>query len=112
MVKRLLIVILAATSCARLEAATADFNALAAGTVYTAPALFSNGGLDFDVLFGQNLRVSPSAGVINPSFTGNYLNLASGVGLNVNLPTGASQIKFDFIQDNPGVAFVINGGWL
>ena len=33
------------------QANTANFNALTAGTSYTAPAVFSNGGLDFDVLF-------------------------------------------------------------
>ena len=58
------------------------------------------------------MNVVAVSGLVNPSFTGNYLNLTSGSGLNVNLPTGASQIQFDFIQNNSTVAFVINGGWL
>jgi hypothetical protein len=73
--------------------------------------LFSNGGLDFDVLFG-NVNVAAASGLINPSFAGNYLNMVSGTVLNVNLPTGASQIQFDFIQNDSTVAYVINGGWL
>jgi hypothetical protein len=111
MTQRLLTAVLFALTCATAQANTADFNALPAGTSYTPPALFSNGGLDFDVLFG-NVNVAAAGGLINPSFAGNYLNLTSSSGLNVNLPTGASQIQFDFIQNDSTVAFVINGGWL
>ena len=111
MTQRLLIAILLASICVRVQATTADFNALTAGTSYPTPAVFSNGGLDFDVLFGT-VNVLAASGQINPSFSGNYVNMTAGTGLNVNLPTGASQIKFDFIQNDSTVAYVINGGWL
>ena len=111
MTQRFFIAVLLASICATARANTADFNALTAGSSYSAPASFSNGGLDFDVLLG-NVSVAAASGLINPSFAGNYLNLASGTGLNVNLPTGASQIQFDFIQNDSSVAYVINGGWL
>src|SRR5262249_768792 len=111
MIQRLLITILIASICAEVRATTADFNALAAGTNYPAPALFSNGGLDFDVLLG-NVNVATASGLINPSFTGNYLNITATSDLNVNLPTGASQIQFDFIENDSQVAYFINGGWL
>jgi hypothetical protein len=113
MIQRLLISILLASICAEVQATTANFDTLSAGTSYAAPALFSNGGLDFDVLSGLgNLNVAAASGLVNPSFTGNHLNLTSNIGLNVNLPTGSSQIQFDFIQNNSAVALVINGGWL
>jgi hypothetical protein len=110
MTQRLLIAILFASICVQAQANTANFNALTAGTSYAAPALFSNGGLDFDVLSSQ-VNVATASGLVNPSFTGNYLSLTSGTLLNVNLPTGASQIQFDFIQNN-SAAVVVNGGWL
>ena len=53
MTQRLLIAILFASICVQAQASTANFNALTAGTSYAAPALFSNGGLDFDVLSSQ-----------------------------------------------------------
>jgi hypothetical protein len=111
MSQRFLLAILLVSTCTAAQANTADFNALTAGTNYAASALFSNGGLDFDVLVG-NVKVTTASGLANPSFTGNYLNLASGTDLNVNLPIGASQIQFDFIQNDSAVAYVINGGWL
>ncbi len=113
MTQRLLTAILFAALCVEGQANTANFNALTAGTSLAAPASFSNGGLDFDVLFSLgNLNVAAASGLVNPSFAGNYLNLTSNTGLNVNLPTGASQIQFDFIQNNQAVALVINGDWL
>jgi hypothetical protein len=111
MTQRILIAVLFVLICDEASANTADFNALTAGTSYTAPALFSNGGLDFDVLFGS-VNVAAASALINPSFAGNYLNLTSSNGLNVNFPTGASQIQFDFIQNDSSVVYVINGGWL
>jgi hypothetical protein len=112
MIQRFLTAVLFASICAAVQANTANFNTLSAGTSYAPSALFSNGGLDFDVLFGLgNVNVAAASGLVNPSFTGNYLNLKSNTGLNVNLPTGSSQIQFDFIQNNSG-ALVINGGWL
>jgi hypothetical protein len=108
--QRLLIAVFVALTCAEARANTANFNALTAGTSYAAPALFSNGGLDFDVLFSQ-VNVANASGLVNPSFTGNYLRLTSSTVMNVNLPTGSSQIQFDFIQNN-SAAVVINGGWL
>jgi hypothetical protein len=112
MTQRLLTAILIASICAAAHANTANFNTLSAGTSYAPSSLFSNGGLDFDVLFGlNNVNVAAASGLVNPSFTGNYLNLKSNTGLNVNLPTGSSQIQFDFIQNN-SAALVINGGWL
>jgi hypothetical protein len=95
------------------QANTADFNSLVAGTSYSSGALFINGGLTFDMLYGSgNLNVVAASNPINPSFTGNYLNLTSAVLLNVNLPTGASQIQFDFIQNNPAEALIINGAFI
>jgi len=111
MTRRFLIAVLLASICAAAHANTADFNALTAGSSYSASALFSNGGLDFDVLQGT-VSVAAASGLINPSFADNYLNLPSSSGLNVNLPTGASQIQLDFIQNDSTVAYVINGGWL
>src|SRR3954447_11182110 len=97
----------------RARANTADFNALVAGTSYGSGALFSNGGLTFDVLYASaNMTVVAASNPINPSFTGNYLNLTSAVLLNVNLPTGASQLQFDFIQNNPAEALVVNGAFI
>jgi hypothetical protein len=113
MTQRFLTAVLLAVISASAQANTADFNALAAGSSYTAPALFSNGGLDFDVLFNLgSLNVTAASGLANPSFTGNYLNLTSSIGLNVNLPTGASQIQFDFIQNNSAAGIVVNGGFM
>jgi hypothetical protein len=113
MTQRFSIAILFALICAIAQANTANFNALTAGSSYAAPALFSNGGLDFDVLFSLgNLNVKTASGLVNPSFTGNYLQLTSNTGLNVNLPTGASQIQFDFIKNTPATELVVNGGWL
>jgi hypothetical protein len=110
---RLGVLILVAGLGARLQATTADFNALVAGTSYAAGALFSNGGLNFDVLYASgNLNVVAANNPINPSFAGNYLNLANTVLLNVNLPTGASQIQFDFIQNSSAEALVINGAFI
>jgi hypothetical protein len=112
MTRRLLTAILFASICAAAQANTANFNTLTAGTSYAPSSLFSNGGLDFDVLFGlDNVNVAAASGLVNPSFTGNYLNLKSNTGLNINLPTGGSQIQFDFIQNISG-ALVINGGFL
>lgn len=113
MIRRLLFAVLFASICAPAQAITANFDALTAGTNYAAPALFSNGGLDFDVLFSLgNLNVRAVNGQVNPSFAGNYLRLTSNTALNVNLPAGASQIQFDFIQNNSASAIVANGGWL
>jgi hypothetical protein len=113
MTQRLLIAILFASICVQARANTANFNALTAGTSYTAPSTFSNGGLDFDVLYGLGpLNVVAASSPMNPSFTGNYLNLTSNVALNVNLPTGASQIQFDFILGDPAVALAINGAFI
>ncbi len=104
--------VLLVSLCVPARANLANFNALTAGTSYAPPAIFSNGGLDFDVLFGLgNLNVAAVSGSVNPSFTGNYLRLNSNTALNVNLPTGASQIQFDFIRNNPATALVINGSW-
>jgi hypothetical protein len=113
MTRRLFAAIFVATFCAQAQGNVANFNALAAGTSYTPPALFANGGIDFDVMFGLNsLNVLAVSGQVNPSFTGNYLKFTSNDGLNVNLPTGASQIQFDFIQNSAATALVVNGGWL
>src|SRR4051794_5504372 len=87
--------ILIAMICVRAQATTADFNSLVAGTSYASGSLFSNGGLTFDMLYGSdNLNVVAASSPVNPSFTGNYLNLTSAVLLNVNLPTGASLMQF------------------
>jgi hypothetical protein len=110
MTQRLLFTILFASICVLARASTANFNSLVAGNSYAAPALFSDGGLNFDVLSSQ-VNVATAISPVNPSFAGNYLNLTSGTVLNVNLPTGASQIQFDFIQ-NTTAALVVNGGWL
>ena len=93
------------------QAATANFDALTAGTSYSAGAVISNGGLSFDVLVGQNSVLVQQVGAapVNPSFSGR--NLLLNTSLNVNLPTGSSQIQFDFVQGNTS-AFVINGGYL
>jgi hypothetical protein len=113
MTRRFLAAIFVAAFCAQAQGNVANFNALTAGTSYTAPALFSNGGLDFDVMFSvSNLTVNAASGQVNPAFTGNYLRLPSNTGLNVNLPTGASQIQFDYIQNSTATALVVNGGWL
>jgi hypothetical protein len=58
------------------------------------------------------LNVSTASGLVNPSFTGNYLYLTTNVALNVNLPTGASQLQFDFILGNSAVGLAINGAFL
>src|SRR5262249_6237559 len=60
----------------------------------------------------SNLTVNAVSGQVNPSFTGNYLKLPSNTGLNVHLPTGASQIQFDFIQNSAATALVVNVDWL
>lgn len=112
MTRRLFAAIFVAAFCAQAQGNVANFNTLTAGTSYTPPALFSNGGLDFDVLSGlKNVNVLAVNGQVNPSFNGNYLELKSSDLLNVNLPTGASQIQFDFIQ-NSALALVVNGGWI
>ena len=111
MTQRVLIAIFFASICVRAQATTANFNALTAGSSYVAPALFSNGGLDFDVV-NSNLNVMAVSGQVNPSFTGNYVKLSTLTLFNVNLPTGASQIQFDFIQNDSATAIVANGGWL
>lgn len=111
MTQRVLIAVLFASICVRAQATTANFNALTAGSSYATPALFSNGGLDFDVM-NSSLNVMAVSGQANPSFTGNYLKLSTVTLLNVNLPTGASQIQFDFIQNDAATAVVANGGWL
>ncbi len=112
MTQRILLAVLIALACAQARANVANFNAIPAGSSYAAPAIFSDGGLDFDVLFGLgNLNVSAVSGQVNPSFSGNYARLTSNTGFNVNLPTGASQIQFDFIRNTAG-ALVVNGSWL
>jgi hypothetical protein len=112
MTRTLFAAIFVAAFCAQAQGNVANFNALMAGTSYAAPALFSDGGLDFDVLSGlRNVNVLAVNGQVNPSFNGNYLELKSSDLLNVNLPTGASQIQLDFIQ-NSSAALVVNGGWL
>src|SRR5262245_38046758 len=113
MCRRIIVLVLSSTLVVEARANLANFNALTVGTIYAPGSLFSNGGLDFDVLFGLgNVTVNAASGLANPTFAGNYLRLGSNNGLNVNLPTGASQIQFDFIQNNVGVALVVNGGWL
>ncbi len=113
MVRRLFVMLLVAALGSKVWANTANFDALPTGAAYAAGSLFSNGGLDFDVLFGlDSLKVaSVGSSPPNPSFAGNYLDLTSSVLLNVNLPTGASQIQFDFYESSPAVAFVVNGSW-
>ena len=109
--QRLLTAVFVSLICVPAQAITANFNALTAGTTYPAGSTFSNGGFDFDV--GLNpLNVAAASSPINPSFTGNYLNLTASAALNVNLPTGASQIQFDFILGDPAVALAINGAFL
>jgi hypothetical protein len=111
--RRFLAFVLAATLVAESRANLANFNALTVGTIYAPGSLFSNGGLDFDVLFGLgNVTVSAASALVNPSFTGNYLRLASNNGLNVNLPAGASLIKFDFISGSSAAALAINGSFV
>ncbi len=113
MIKRFLALTIVYLVCLDARANLADFNALVAGSSYAAPAIFSNGGLDFELLFSLgNLNVSTASGLVNPAFNGNYLQLTANIGLNINLPTGASQIQFDFIRNSPATAFVVNGGWV
>jgi hypothetical protein len=110
MSRRFLALMFVVAAGSQALATTADFNSLAAGTHYSAGALFSSGGLDFDVVYsGGTVDVSTATGLVNPSFTGNYLNLSSDDYLNVNLPTRASQVGFDFILNDPGVALDVNG---
>jgi hypothetical protein len=113
MVQRLFAVVLVAALAIKAQATTANFDGLTAGTEYAAGSLFSSGGLDFDVLFGLDpLKVTAvGSAPHNPYFAGNYLNLTSSDLLNANLPTGASQIQFDFYESSPAVAFVVNGSW-
>jgi hypothetical protein len=94
---------------AESRANTADFNALTAGTRYSPGSMFSNGGLDFDVLAGRPLISAVGTIPPNPSFNGNYLNQTSNVEVAINLPTGASQIQFDCFS-NTSNALRINGG--
>jgi hypothetical protein len=111
--RRFFALVLAATLIAEARANLANFNALTVGTIYSPGSLFSNGGLDFDVLFGLgNVTVNAASGLVNPSFTGNYLRLGSNNGLNVNLPAGASLVKFDFISGSSADALAINGAFL
>lgn len=110
MFRSLVAVVFILTAWTSAFAVSADFNSLPAGTHYSAGALFSNGGLDFDVVYGVGtVDVASATGLANPSFAGNYLNLSSSEYLNVNLPTRASQIGFDFIMNNPAVALDVNG---
>ncbi len=105
-------VVLLIPLCSRALASTSNFNALVAGTSYAAPAIFSNGGLDFELLFSLgDLNVLAVSGQVNPAFNGNYLRLTSNTALYVNLPTGASQIQFDFIRNSSATAFMVNGNW-
>ena len=93
MIKQLLAGAVVVLGCASVHASVANFNALTTGSSYMAPAIFSNGGLDFELFFSLGpLNVSAVSGQPNPAFNGNYLRLSSNTGLNVNLPTGASQI--------------------
>ena len=113
MIKQLLAGAVVVLGCASVHASVANFNALTTGSSYMAPAIFSNGGLDFELFFSLGpLNVSAVSGQPNPAFNGNYLRLSSNTGLNVNLPTGASQIQFDFIRNSPATALVVNGGWV
>lgn len=109
--KRLLALLLFTALPLVARANIANFDALVAGTTYSAGAIISNGGLDFDVLVGTNSALVQQVGAtpVNPSFSGR--NLFLNTSLSVNLPTGSSQIQFDFIQGNTS-AFVINGGYL
>jgi hypothetical protein len=93
-------------------ARSADFNALTAGSIFLPGTSFSNGGLDFDVLAGISGARITAAGTTptNPSFTGNFLNLPSNVEVAINLPTGGSQIKFDFVRGTSTGGLRINGG--
>src|SRR5262245_55125129 len=110
---RLFSMVLVAGLAVRAQATTADFNSLIAGTSYPAGSIFTNGGLTFEVLYGaDNLRVVVANNPINPSFTGNYVNLTNALLLDLNLPTGASQIQFDFIQNGSAEALTINGGFV
>ncbi len=113
MVRRVFAAVFVAAFCVQARANTANFDALAAGTMYSPGGQFSNGGLDFDVLFGLSpLKVATASPPVNLSFTGNYLNFPSNVALNINLPTGATQIQFDFILGDPATALVIDGAFL
>src|SRR5690242_4855220 len=106
---RFVLCALVAALAVRAEATTADFNSLAAGTSYPAGSIFNNGGLTFELQYAaENLTVAAPSGAINPSFTGNYLNLPNTDLLDLNLPTGASQVQFDFVENGPGNALTIN----
>src|SRR5262245_27831119 len=92
-----------------VQANTADFNALTTGT-YPQGSSFSNGGLDFDILSGNPLISAVHPLNPNPSFNGNFLNLNYLVEVAINLPTGASQIQFDFVRGTTSIGLRINGG--
>jgi hypothetical protein len=109
MIQRLLMVTVVALLGVVAQANTADFNALTAGTIYLQGSMFSNGGLDFDVLAGKVYIRAVGPTPTNPSFNGNYLNMPSNVEVKVNLPTGASQIQFDFLSGYDW-GLRINGG--
>src|SRR5689334_1855751 len=98
---------------ARASGTTADFNSIAAGTSYPAGSIFTNGGLTFELLYATaNANVATASSPINPSFMGNYLNLPNTDLLDLNLPTGASQVQFDFIQSGTGEAVTVNGAFV
>ncbi len=113
MLHRVITLLLFATVSVEAQANTANFDALPVGAMYGSGSGFSDGGLDFDVLNAQDtLNVKAAANEINPSFSGNFLQFSLNNLLNVNLPTGASQINFDFILNLPAVAFDVNGRFL
>jgi hypothetical protein len=108
MITRLFVVTVVALIGVEAQANTADFNALTTGT-YLQGSILSNGGLDFDVLAGKVYVLAVGPTPANPSFNGNYLNMPSNVEVAINLPTGASQMQFDF-QSGYGWGLRINGG--
>ncbi len=113
MARRFLPFVFLAVVGIRAQAQTANFNALSAGTLYSAGTEFSNGGLDFDVLAADKpLAILAASSPINPSFSGSYLRFNYNGALNANLPAAASQTQFDFILDNPAVGFALNGAFV
>ncbi|HEX5471690.1 MAG TPA: hypothetical protein VFW73_07370 [Lacipirellulaceae bacterium] len=110
---RIIAFLLVAAVAVEGHANTANFDALVANTMYTSGTGFANGGLDFDVLYGESpLTVAAASNEINPSFSGKFLQFTSNDFLNVNLPTGASQINFDFILEYPSVGFDVNDAFV
>ena len=100
-------------------AGTVTFDALTAGTQYPSGSQFSDSGLDFDVITGlyfttaANFRVmAVGSTVYNPAFSGDFQNLPSNVGLAVNLPSGASQMRLDFYRGHTNCELWINGNRL